>query len=340
MKHIYPSLSNGYVVAILLGLFCIWGVASNTLAFWFTARHSQSRSHQGSLFKVLSQVIGSVNILICLSALTLAMVDAVFNTHQESWFCGFWIWTWHPLHKLAVVLLGIRTTFRTLALADSRVKLRKTYVFVVCLICFITTITVNLVLLSNGDMELFYDKQDMYCCAFKKGSRDYYKITVILLSTEIILLSVPVVSMVLCLLYLICSLLCQRQVFWNRRIERRVVVVEAMTIAVNLSLILPVLVLRGVQMYWYIEIYVNRGTVEQEIFLGGKNYCPTSFHVIALIEVFCFVLRSNIDPLISFARMKYFRNFIDRQISFMKGRMLKLILKTLLKSYSLQTRSL
>jgi hypothetical protein len=152
-------------------------------------------------------------------------------------------------------------------------------------------------------------------------------LVVFFFSTETALLSPPIGAMILCASYLIFLMLCRRQIFVSRIMERKLIIIEAEAIAINLFLILPSLILRIIQLC-STDIDMNKKAEGREMVVGGTNW-SNDYRVYFLIDVFSCVVRSNIDPLISYVRLKSFRSFIDKKISYMKKRTLNLILKIL-----------
>ena len=61
-----------------------------------------------------------------------------------------------------------------------------------------------------------------------------------------------------------------------------------------------------------------------------QSVSATKYNVLALIEVFCFFLWCNLDPVIQLVRMKFFKDMISSRISYIRDKALKLVLKPLL----------
>ena len=336
----FLPLSAEKAIFSTLGFLCISGGAANIAIIWVMAKLVQHRSRHGSLFKVLHQTINFVNVLVCFNVLVIVVVNNLMTYSTEKanklvtyqgWACKFWIITWNVLQKGTIALIAIVTACRTVSLARPLMKMRMIHVSTICLVLFIAFISESILILSVGNTKLFFDEEDMLAsCISLEDIRGYSKLWIILSSWNISLFAVSIGAMFISLFYLIFLLSSRHQQLRNQLMERRVIVVEAVSITVNTAFIIPILIFRVEEIYQAIDIFAAQEIEHLTFENAHQSVLATEYHLFALIEVFCLVIRCNLDPMIQLVRMKFFKDMVCSRINYLRDKALKLVLKTLL----------
>ena len=336
----FLPLSAEKAIFSTLGFLCISGGAANIAIIWVLAKLVQHRSRHGSLFKFLHQTINIVNVLVCFNVFVIVVVNTLINYSTEKanklvanqgWVCKFWTITWSLLQKGTIAQIAIVTACRTISLARPLIKIRMIQVSSICLVLFIAFISESILILSVGNTELLFDEEDMpSSCISLEEIRGNSKLWIILSSAHILLFAVSIGAMFISLFYLIFLLSSRHQQLRNQLMERRVIIIEAAAIAINTAFIIPVLIFRVEEIYQAIDIFAAQEIEHLTLENPDQSVHATKYHLFALMEVFCLVIRCNLDPMIQLVRMKFFKDMVCSRINYMRDKALKLVLKTLL----------
>ena len=336
----FLPLSAEKAIFSMLGFLCVSGAASNIAIIVVLAKLVQPRSRHGSVFKFLHQTINVVNVLVCFNVLVIVVVNTLITystekanklvTHQ-GWACKFWIITWNLLQKGTIALIAIATACRAISLARPLIKMRMIHVSSICLVLFTAFVSESIPILSMGSTKHFFDEEDMLAnCISQEDIRRNSKLRIILSSVDIILFALSVFVLLISLSYLIFLLLSRHQQLNNQLMERRVIVIEAAAIAVNTAFIIPILVFRVEEICQATNIFTDQEIEHIKFKNAHQSVLATKYHLFALIEVFCLVIRCNLDPMIQLVRMKFFKDMVSSRINYLRDKVLKLVLKTLL----------
>ena len=324
----------------MLGFLSVSGAASNIAIIWVLAKLVQPRSRHGSLFKFLHQTINIVNFLVCGDVLVIVVVNTLITystekadklvTHQ-GWVCKFWIITWNLLQTGTIALIAIATACRAFSLAVPLIKMRMIHVSSICIVLLIAFISESIIMLVMGNTELFFDEEEMLSsCILLEDIRGYSKLWIILSSWNILLFAVSIGTMLISLSYLTFLLSSRHQQLNNQLMERRVILIEAAAIAVNTAFIIPILILRVEEICQAMDIFAAQEIEPFKFENAHQSVLATKYHLFALIEVFCLVIRCNLDPMIQLVRMKFFKDMVSSRINYVRDKVLNLVLKTLL----------